>query len=280
MEFTSLVEGVPAGGGIDHNESFVRSGFVLLANGAFDLGELVHEIVSRVESTRRVAEEEVVVSADRFLVRLIADGGRVCFVSSGDDGEVEPLTPADELLDGSGAESVGRGHENGVALAFKEVAEFGSGGGFTCAIHPDDEDDCGFAIGAGCEGRGVGRKEIGDFTPCGLDNIFGGNFSPQISQIIDDFKRKPDAEVARDEVCFEIIPIDLGLVCDLVEELLKESCHGGRMLGQRRRKSQGILFNPKESFMPSDHLHFVMLPAKNFLDAPVVQRIEQGFPKP
>ena len=68
LEFASLVEGVASGGGIDDDEGFVRCSFVLLADGAFDLGELVHQVVAGVETPGGVAEEEIVVLVDGALV--------------------------------------------------------------------------------------------------------------------------------------------------------------------------------------------------------------------
>ena len=138
LEFAGLVEGVPACGGIDHEKCFMWSGFVLLANGALDLGKLLHEIVAGVKTTCGIAEQKIVVLADGALMGLIADGGRVGFVGTGDDGKVKAVTPADEMLDGCGPESVGGSEEDGVALALEKVAEFGGGSCFAGAIDADD----------------------------------------------------------------------------------------------------------------------------------------------
>jgi hypothetical protein len=187
LEFASLVQGIPAGGGIDDDEGFVGSGLVLLANGPFDLSKLVHEIVASVESAGGVAEEKIVVPVDRLLVCLIADGGRVGFMCSGYDRKVKALSPTDELLDGSSAEGIGGGHEDGVTLAFKKVSELGGGSGFPGAIDADDEEDGRIAIGAGCQSGGVGGKKIGYLIPSGLDDIFGRDFSAEFFEVIDNF---------------------------------------------------------------------------------------------
>jgi len=64
-----------------------------------------------------------------------------------------------------------------------------------------------------------------------LDHIVGGNFPAEFLQVVEDFVRKPDAEVRTDQVGFEIVPIDLGAVRDLVIEGFEKAGHG-RMSGK------------------------------------------------
>lgn len=144
---------------------------------------------------------------------------------AGHDGEVEALSPADKLFHGSGAEGIGGGKQNGVALGFEEVAEFGGRGGFAGAIDPYDEEDGRLVVGGRAKGEGLGGKEGGDFLTGSLDNIGGRNLATKSFEIVDDFKRKADTKVARDQVGFEVVPIDFRFVRDFVEEVFEKSGH-------------------------------------------------------
>ena len=240
LKFTGLIEGVAAGRGIDDEKGFVGRGLVLLADGSFDLGKLLHQVVAGVKPACGVTDQEVTIFADRSLVGLVADRGWIGLVRSGDDGEIEALAPADELLDGRSAKGVGGGKKYGVALALEEVSELGRGRRFAGAIDAHDEDHGGLAIGPWFESRGVSGEEAGKLGSGGLDDIVGGDLASQDSQLIDNFQCESDAEVAGNEVGLEIVPVDFGFVSDLVKELLEKTSHGGRMLGEDGDESQGI----------------------------------------
>ena len=118
LKFTGLIECISTGGGIDYDEGFMRSIFVLLADGAFDLGELVHEVVAGVKSPGGVAEEELDIPAVRTVPCVVAKSGRVGLVLALDDFKAELFTPAAELFDRGSAEGVGRDEQAGAALGF------------------------------------------------------------------------------------------------------------------------------------------------------------------
>lgn len=106
VKFLGLVQGIGAGGGIHDEECEVGRAGILFGDGAADFPELLHEVVACVDAAGGVADEETGFFLDGSLVGVEADGGGVGFWFSGDDGDVEAVAPALELLDGGGAESV------------------------------------------------------------------------------------------------------------------------------------------------------------------------------
>jgi hypothetical protein len=127
----------------------VRCGGVLLGEGAADFPELLHQVVAGVDAAGGVADQEFRAVGDGLLVGVEADRGRVGVGIALTTGRPRRFAPALELLDGGGAEGVGGGEDHRKPALFEPQAELGGGGGFAGAVHADDEDDEGFAIGAG-----------------------------------------------------------------------------------------------------------------------------------
>ena len=107
------------------------------------------------DASGRIADEEIRVLLDGFFVGVETDGGRIGIWFPGDDGDVEAVAPALELLDGGSPEGVGGGEHDGVAAVFQPQAELCGGGRLAGAIHTDDEDDDWFAIGSWFRSGGV-----------------------------------------------------------------------------------------------------------------------------
>ena len=66
------------------------------------------------------------------------------------------LAPNFQLLDGGGAEGVGRAHQHGLALRAKHLRQLSDGGGFAGTIYAHDHDDLGRAAYLGYR-LGTGR---------------------------------------------------------------------------------------------------------------------------
>ena len=85
---------------------------------------------------------------DALLDRLEGDAGRVAALGAADDVDADPLAPGGELLDGGGAEGVGRAQHDRAVLGDQDPGDLADGGGLAGAVDADDEDDAGLAVGA------------------------------------------------------------------------------------------------------------------------------------
>lgn len=141
VKFFGLGEGIGAGAGVDDEDGFVRSSFVLFGEGAADFSKFFHEVMASVETSGGIADEEFGFFGEGCFVCFVADGGGVGLMITGGDGEVEALGPRLKLFDGGGAKGVGGGDADCVTVDAEEVAEFGGGSCFACAIDSNYEND-------------------------------------------------------------------------------------------------------------------------------------------
>src|SRR5271156_415662 len=82
-----------------------------------------------------------------------------------------------ELFDGGGAESVRGAEDDAGAFFFQAIGELADGGGFSGAVHADDEDYAGRDFreirgGAGAVAFGVGDGGLQDFYDLMLEFFF------------------------------------------------------------------------------------------------------------
>lgn len=235
MKFFGLVERVGAGGGIDDEKREVWCVGILLGDGAADFSKLFHEVVAGVDAAGGVTDEKIGLFFDGTFVGIEADGRWVGLCLSGDDGDVEAVTPALELLDGGGAECIGGGEEYGVALVFQPHAKLGGRGGFTSAIDTDDKNNSRLAVSLRRGWGVVFGKDFRKALVSDFNHVVGGNFSAEIVEFIDDAHTEFRSKIGSDEIRLEFIPIDLCLVGDAVENLFEEACHvGGRLMRVRK----------------------------------------------
>lgn len=165
-----------------------------------------------------------------------ADRRGVSIWVAGDNRDAESIAPALELLDRSGAKCIGSGEQHRVSARLEPVSELGRRGGFTSAVHADDEDHERFAIGPRCGCREIIGQHFHEMAAGGANDIIGGNFATEIAEFVDDFCARVDAEVGTDQIGLEFVPIDFRAVGDLVEEGFKKTCHmlAGRELRVNR----------------------------------------------
>jgi hypothetical protein len=189
-----------------------------------DLFEFLHEVVLIVEAAGGVADEELSAEAFGFFVAVEANSGGVAVLRAFDEGDLEALGPDLELLDGSGAEGVGGGEDDAVALVVEEVGEFGGGGGFACAIDADHEEDFGASVGVGKQ-RGDFFGEFGaDVVAGDLEDVFAVEFAALGAEGVDDFEGQAGADVTGDEGGLEFVPIEVGFA-ESGEEGFEEAGH-------------------------------------------------------
>ena len=80
---------------------------------------------------------------DALLDRLEGDAGRVAALGAADDVDADPLAPGGQLLDGRGAERVGRAEHDAAVLGDQDPGDLADRGGLAGAVHADHEDDAG-----------------------------------------------------------------------------------------------------------------------------------------
>ncbi len=113
--------GVGAGGGVDDEQGFVGGLWVFAGEDAPDFPQFFHQIVACVEAAGGIADEEVESFASGAVMGLEADGGGIGLVVSFDDGYVEAGGPCFQLFNGGGAERIGGGEQDPVALTLQQV---------------------------------------------------------------------------------------------------------------------------------------------------------------
>lgn len=226
MESFGLMHGIATGACIDHQQGLVRSALVLFAQGAPDLAQFLHQVVAGVETACGVAYQEFGALGDGLLVGVETNRGGVGVGVAADHRDVEALAPTLKLFDRGCAEGIGSHQKNTVALALEPFSEFGAGSGLAGSVHTDHQNNEGHAVLAGCEGGKVGRKFECDVLAGAFHHIFGVNFTAELLQIIDDFHAHPHAQIGRNEISFEFVPVDLGTIGDFVVEGFEEASHG------------------------------------------------------
>ena len=141
-EILRLRDGVLAGGGIEHQQHFVRRAVDALGDDVADFGQLAHQMVLRVQPAGGVDDQHIDPAALGGLAGVVRHGGGVGAHLVLDDFHAEPLGPDRELIDGGGAEGVaGADHHFLVHLIFQQPGELGDAGGFARAVDAGDEDD-------------------------------------------------------------------------------------------------------------------------------------------
>ncbi len=187
-----------------------------------------------VEAAGRVANEDPGAVPEGFLVGGIADRSRVGIGGAFHERQIEPLGPAFELFHGGGAEGIGRCKNDRDTVPGEEVAELGTGSGLAGAVHAHHQDHVRPAVVVELEGVIVIGKRLGDALPGGFHHVVGRHLASHPLEVIDDLHGEAHSQIGRDEIRFEFVPVDLGLVGNLVVEVLEEASHGEEtMCGDR-----------------------------------------------
>ena len=73
MKFFRLLQSIGSRGSIDDKQSEMRCGFIVFGDDAANFRQLFHQIVPRVQSACGIANQEVCLLRNGFLVRGEAD---------------------------------------------------------------------------------------------------------------------------------------------------------------------------------------------------------------
>jgi hypothetical protein len=137
-----LADAVLPGRGVDGHQRLVRSVGHLLGDHAPDLGELLHQVVLRVQAAGGVDDHHVGAALASAGDGVEGHGTGVRPLGALDEIDVGALGPALELLDGGGAERVGRADHDLLAERVAQVpGELADRRRLAGAVDADDEDD-------------------------------------------------------------------------------------------------------------------------------------------
>ena len=152
LKTRAWIEAVLAGGGVEDEEHLGDRG--LLLDDPLDLAELVHQAGLVLQAAGGVDEDGVDAVVDAVLDRLEGHAGGVAALGAADDLDADALAPGGELVDGRGAERVGRAERDREVLGDEDAGDLADGGGLAGAVDADDEDHARVAVGAGDLERG------------------------------------------------------------------------------------------------------------------------------
>jgi hypothetical protein len=154
------LQSVLAGGRVDDEERLVRRALELGLDDTVDLRELLHQVRLRVQAAGGVDNHHVAAVARGAPDRVVSDRGRVRPTLTADELRPRAFGPDLELLLCGGAERVGRGEYDRVAVPAQPVGELADRRCLPGAVHADDEQHAG--IGAHGERAGIAeqRREL------------------------------------------------------------------------------------------------------------------------
>ena len=170
-----LVEGLRLGQavlprrGIEHEEHGGLRSRQALVDRASDLGQLVHQVVLRVQPPGGVDDDHVRVAREAGVERIEDDRRWIGTRRVGHDRQLEPRSPGLELFDGSRPERVRRGQQDALTTGLVARRELGDARRLARPVDADDEDH-GW-LGRIRPGRGPSARGAVDeqLTELGLD---------------------------------------------------------------------------------------------------------------
>ena len=153
-----------------------------------------------------VADEVLAAFPDGLGMGFIANGGGVLAGRSLVKGQVQLFRPALELFHGGGPEGVRGSQKHLAALFLQQMAQFGGGGGFSCAVDANHEDDERITLWRSRQGGRSGREGLADDFTGGFHQVFRIQ-PPAFPELVNNVHGAPDANVRGHQVRFQFIPV-------------------------------------------------------------------------
>ena len=135
-----LGECVLAGAGVEHQQHFMRCGFVEFAQYTLYLFKLVHEAGMGVLTSGGVHDQYIRAARLGGLQGVERHRRRIRAGLLGDDRDTGAFTPGFELFHGRGSEGIGRRQHDLMAVLFQTIRQLGDRGGFAGAVDADGHD--------------------------------------------------------------------------------------------------------------------------------------------
>ena len=218
----------------------MRRGRIELLQHAHDLGELSHQIGLVLQAPSRVDDERPALLGARALERLIGDTGRIGADILGHHLGADAGAPYLELIDGRGAESVGRYEHHRGTAAHQLMRQLGRCGGLAGSVHADEQDHMGVRACIERQGLRHRLKHLGDL---GGEHL-AQRLRRQSPVVAGRGERLPDAPGHGDA--------EIGLdqrVLELVERLfieLSPAQHRSKIVAESGRGPSEPLAEPRE----------------------------------
>ncbi len=195
-EMPGLADAVLAGRGVEHQKHLVRRLGNLLAQHAMDFRELLHQIVLRLQPPGRIDDAYVGADFHGAGDGAMGHGGRIAARRAGDDFRPEPLGPNGQLLDGGGAEGVGRAEHDLFALRLEHRGQFGDRRSFAAAVDARHHDNGRSAFGETDRRGGLRQQNVEHPLDLGDGLVhFDDPCAELLADVVGDFLRGVDAHV-------------------------------------------------------------------------------------
>ncbi len=140
VELAGLGQAVLASGGV-YDQHRVHGRVRALAHDAHHLLQLAHEVVGGVQAPGGVDEHQVGPGGLGALDGVVADAGRIAAALAGDHLDPGAAGPHLQLLDGRGAERVGRAQQHMAARVGRLLGYLAHGGGLAGAVDAHEQHD-------------------------------------------------------------------------------------------------------------------------------------------
>ncbi len=202
---SGLRQAVLAGRGVQDEEHLRPGPGQAPVDDPAHLGQLVHQVRLRVEASGRVRDEDVDVTGDRRVERVVDDGRRVGARGVGDDRRRRALPPQAELVDRRRAERVAGGEQHAAAGGALPGRDLADRGGLAGPVHAHHQDDRRPTRGRRLEGPATRarRQQPGELVAHrGLRAV---RVAPRPGPL-DDLDRERRADVAGDERLLDLLP--------------------------------------------------------------------------
>ena len=140
-ELPGLREAVLPDRCIEDEQCLVRRAVNLAGGYPPDLLELLHQVRPRVQPSCSIDEDDVTAARPAGSEGVEDDGGGIRALAGTDHVHTRAIGPDLELVDGRGAESVGRADDRRLPLALQLIRELANRRRLAGAVDADDEDD-------------------------------------------------------------------------------------------------------------------------------------------
>ena len=205
VELACLLQAVLAGRRVD-DEHRVDGQARALARDVDDLLQLAHEVGRRVQAAGRVDEDQIRPDGLGALDRVVAHARRIGAALARDHLDVGAARPDLELLDGGGAERVGRAQDHRAARVGRLLGDLADRGGLAGAVDADEQDERLLAAEDVLPSR---REGLGDVLAQQVEHRIGvgKRLAPRgVAQTLDDVGGRHAADIREDERLLERLP--------------------------------------------------------------------------
>ena len=254
VELAGLLQAVLARGGVD-DEHRVHRQLRALAHHVHYFLQLAHEVGGGVQAPGRVDEHELGTGRFGALQRVVAHARRIGSALAGDHLHSGAARPHLKLLDGGGAEGVGRAQDDRATRIGFRLGELAHGGGLARAVDAHEQHHG--LIAAEDVGPGL-REGTGDLVVQEVEHRIGVGqrlTGGLVAQVLHDVAGRRPAHIRQDERFFQALPellVQIGSTVQKdVHRLLELVARAGKPLADAIEKAHRALLQNHGRRRPS-----------------------------